>query len=77
MSSFLHLHHCYREVYGYAPGDLTNTEWISDRTISLPLSPKLTDQDIESVVFAVFCLMIAAESQPSYPPPRRSVHRRS
>jgi dTDP-4-amino-4,6-dideoxygalactose transaminase len=49
----LHLHHYYREAFGYRPGDLTNAEWISDRTQSLPLSPKLTDEDVESVIFAL------------------------
>jgi dTDP-4-amino-4,6-dideoxygalactose transaminase len=49
----LHLHHYYREAFGYRRGDLPNSEWISDRTISLPLSPKLTDGDVESVIFAV------------------------
>lgn len=37
----LHLHRYYREAFGYAPGDLLNAEWISERTLSLPLSPKL------------------------------------
>jgi dTDP-4-amino-4,6-dideoxygalactose transaminase len=49
----LHLHHYYRQAFGYAAGDLPNAKWISDRTLSLPLSPKLTDPDIESVIFAV------------------------
>jgi dTDP-4-amino-4,6-dideoxygalactose transaminase len=49
----LHLHHYYRETYRYRLGDLPSSEWISDRTLSLPLSPKLTDGDVESVIFAV------------------------
>lgn len=49
----LHLHRYYRETFGYVPGDLPNAEWISDRTLSLPLSPKLTDEDVEDVIFAV------------------------
>ncbi|HEX9407682.1 MAG TPA: DegT/DnrJ/EryC1/StrS family aminotransferase [Thermoanaerobaculia bacterium] len=49
----VHLHEYYRETFGYARGDLPNAEWISDRTISLPLSPKLSDEDIEDVIFAV------------------------
>ena len=49
----LHLQRYYKETFGYAPGDLPNAEWISDRTLSLPLSPKLTDDDVEDVVFAV------------------------
>jgi dTDP-4-amino-4,6-dideoxygalactose transaminase len=49
----LHLHRYYRETYGYAPGDLPNAEWIAERTLSLPLSPKLTSQDVEDVIRAV------------------------
>jgi dTDP-4-amino-4,6-dideoxygalactose transaminase len=49
----LHLHRYYREAFGYRRGDLPGAEWVSDRTLSLPLSPKLTDADVEDVVFAV------------------------
>jgi dTDP-4-amino-4,6-dideoxygalactose transaminase len=49
----LHLHHYYRKTFGYVPESLPNAGWISDRTLSLPLSPKLTNQDVESVIFAV------------------------
>ena len=49
----LHLHPYYRDTFGYAPGDFPNSEWISERTLSLPLSPKLTDEDVEDVVAAV------------------------
>jgi dTDP-4-amino-4,6-dideoxygalactose transaminase len=49
----LHLHQYYRERYGAQTGSLPNAEWISARTMSLPLSPKLTDSDVEDVIFAV------------------------
>jgi dTDP-4-amino-4,6-dideoxygalactose transaminase len=49
----LHLHPYFRDAFGHARGDFPNSEWISDRTLSLPLSPKLTDEDVESVVDAV------------------------
>jgi dTDP-4-amino-4,6-dideoxygalactose transaminase len=49
----LHLHEYYRDTYHLAPIDFPNATWISDRTLSLPLSPKLTDQDIADVVGAV------------------------
>jgi dTDP-4-amino-4,6-dideoxygalactose transaminase len=49
----LHLHQYYRKAFGYARGDLPNAEWISDRTLSLPLSPKLSDKDVNDVIFAV------------------------
>jgi dTDP-4-amino-4,6-dideoxygalactose transaminase len=49
----LHMHQYYRETFGYAPNDFPNALWISGRTLSLPLSPKLTDDDVEDVIFAV------------------------
>jgi len=49
----LHLHKYYREAFGYKRGDFPNAEWISDRTISLPLSPKLTEKDVIDVIQAV------------------------
>jgi dTDP-4-amino-4,6-dideoxygalactose transaminase len=49
----LHLHPYYQKAFGYKRGDFTNAEWISDRTVSLPLSAKLTDEDIENVIDAV------------------------
>jgi len=49
----LHLHPYYRDTGGHARGDFPNAEWISDRTVSLPLSPKLTDEDVEDVIDAV------------------------
>lgn len=49
----VHLHVYYSQTFGYRRGDFPNAEWISDRTLSLPLSPKLTDADVGDVVFAV------------------------
>lgn len=49
----LHLHPYYQNTYGYKRGDFQNAEWISDRTVSLPLSAKLTDDDVEDVIKAV------------------------
>jgi dTDP-4-amino-4,6-dideoxygalactose transaminase len=49
----LHLHRYYRERFGDRTGTMANAEWISDRTLSLPLGPKLTDADVEDVIFAV------------------------
>jgi dTDP-4-amino-4,6-dideoxygalactose transaminase len=48
----LHLHDYYRKTYSFDPDDFPNAKWISDRTISLPLSAKLTDEDVEDVVKA-------------------------
>ena len=49
-----HLHPYYSTRYGYRRGDFPNAEFISDRTISIPLSPKLTDQDIDYIIEAVY-----------------------
>ena len=49
----LHLHSFYRKTFGYKRGDFPNAEYVSDRTVSLPLSPKMTDQDVEDVIRAV------------------------
>jgi dTDP-4-amino-4,6-dideoxygalactose transaminase len=49
----LHLHKYYRETYGYSPGDFPTTEWVGERTISLPLSARLADEDVASVIHAV------------------------
>ena len=49
----LHLHPYYRRTLGHERGDFPNAEWISDRTVSLPLSAALTDNDVEDVIAAV------------------------
>jgi dTDP-4-amino-4,6-dideoxygalactose transaminase len=49
----LHLHPYYKQTFNYKTGDFPNAEWISDRTVSLPLSAKLTDQDVQDVIDAV------------------------
>lgn len=54
----LHLHPYYRETFGYKRADFPNAEWISDRTVSLPLSAKLTDSDVEDVIEAVRKIII-------------------
>lgn len=48
-----HLYSYYKKMYGYKRGDFPSAEFISDRTVSLPLSAKLTDKDIEDVIHAV------------------------
>jgi dTDP-4-amino-4,6-dideoxygalactose transaminase len=49
----VHLHPYYRDRFGYQDADFPNATWISDRTISIPLSPKLNDEDVADVVDAV------------------------
>jgi dTDP-4-amino-4,6-dideoxygalactose transaminase len=49
----LHLHPYYQETFGYKRSDYPNATYVSDRTISLPLSAKLTDEDVTDVIEAV------------------------
>ncbi len=49
----LHLHKYYRERFGFEPGDFPNASWISERTFSLPLSGKLTDDEVRRIIKAV------------------------
>lgn len=49
----LHLHPFYKNKYKLKRGDFPNSEFVSDRTISLPFSAKLTDKDARDVVKAV------------------------
>ncbi len=50
----LHLHPYYQKAFGYKRGDFPNAEWISDRTVSLPISAKLSDEDVEDVITAIY-----------------------
>ena len=49
----LHLHPFYAKTCGYRPGDFPNAEYVSHRTLSLPLSAKLTEEDVDDVIRAV------------------------
>jgi dTDP-4-amino-4,6-dideoxygalactose transaminase len=49
----LNLHKFYRETYGYKEGDFPNAEAVGETTLSLPLSAKLTDEDVGDVIEAV------------------------
>lgn len=49
----LHLHPYYAERYKLKRGMFPNAEYISDRTVSIPLSAKLNDTDVEDIVEAV------------------------
>jgi dTDP-4-amino-4,6-dideoxygalactose transaminase len=48
----LHLHPYYAQ-HGYARGQYPHAEYVSDRTLSLPLSADMQDDDVERVVSAV------------------------
>ena len=53
----IHLHQFYRETYGYGRGAFPNSEDIGDRTVSLPLSASMSDEDVDDVIGAVGKLM--------------------
>ncbi len=53
----LHLHEYYRKTFGFQPNDFPNAKFISDRTISLPLSAKLTDEDVGDVIKAAYKIL--------------------
>jgi dTDP-4-amino-4,6-dideoxygalactose transaminase len=49
----VHLHSYYRETFGYRLGDYPNAEHAFSRVMSLPFSPKLTEDDICDVINSV------------------------
>jgi len=53
----VHLHPFYRDRYGLRPSDFPVASSISERTLSLPLSPKVTEADQDDVVAALRELM--------------------
>ena len=49
----LHLHPYYRERWDYRPADFPVASKVFDRIISLPLYPKMTEDDVRRVIAAV------------------------
>ena len=49
----VHLQKYYTDVYGMKRGMLPDTEWNSDRILSLPLCPSMLDADVDDVVNAI------------------------
>ena len=49
----LHLQECYRNLCGHKRGDFPNAEYASDRIISLPLYPAMSESDVQDVIQAV------------------------
>jgi len=50
----IHLFTCFSEATGLGRGSLPEAEYVSDRIVSLPLFPAMTDRDARDVVEAVF-----------------------
>ncbi|MEN8154146.1 MAG: DegT/DnrJ/EryC1/StrS family aminotransferase [Acidobacteriota bacterium] len=57
----IHLHPYYKERFGYQKGDFPDSEWVSERTVSLPLSPKLKKADALDVVNTVKTILLNAK----------------
>ncbi len=55
----VHLHPYYRDTYGLVPEQFPVATAISERTVSLPLSPKVSDSDQDDVVEALTELLLA------------------
>jgi dTDP-4-amino-4,6-dideoxygalactose transaminase len=53
----VHLHPYYRDKYGLAPGDFPVAQSISERTLSLPLGPNVSEADQNDVVQALVELL--------------------
>ena len=49
----LHLQPYYKDRFNHRRGDFPSAEYISERTLSLPLGPKMTDRDVSDVIKAV------------------------
>jgi UDP-4-amino-4-deoxy-L-arabinose-oxoglutarate aminotransferase len=49
----VHLHEYYREKKGFQRGCLPNTEFVSDRLLSLPFFPAMTEADVSDVIAAI------------------------
>jgi dTDP-4-amino-4,6-dideoxygalactose transaminase len=48
-----HKQHYYKNKFGYIDENFPQASWVSDRIISLPLHPQMTDTDIDYVVNAI------------------------
>jgi perosamine synthetase len=49
----IHLQSFYRERFGYRPGDFPVTERLGDQNLALPFSGVMTEDDVETVCFAL------------------------
>lgn len=62
----LHLLSFYQHAFAYKRGDFPNAEFISDRTVSLPLSSALDQKDINDVINAVRNAVTSPKESPRY-----------
>ncbi len=58
-------HPVYQKMFGWKPEDYPHAQRIGEQTVSLPISAKLTDADVEDVIAAVTkCLAIGKTQNP-------------
>ncbi len=56
----VHLHPYYRDTFGYTPEMLPHADWLSHRTLSLPFSTRLGEEEVLDVIDAVRKVVRAA-----------------
>jgi dTDP-4-amino-4,6-dideoxygalactose transaminase len=49
----VHMQPYYRERFGYETNSYPNAAWLSQRILSLPLFPQMTETDVQDVARAV------------------------
>lgn len=52
----VHLYPYYRQIYGFKPGDFPNAEDASERIVSLPLFPSMTDAEHDRVLDVMYSI---------------------
>jgi dTDP-4-amino-4,6-dideoxygalactose transaminase len=55
----LHTHRWYRDTYGYRPHDFPEAYYVGENTISLPLTPGMSQADAQDVIAAVRKVLVA------------------
>lgn len=60
----IHLHKYYREKYGYAVEDFPVAHREYQRLVSLPLSPRMSDEDVQAVIAAVTAIVGTHRGRP-------------
>ena len=50
----LHLHPFYQKEFGYRKGDYPKAERYYERAVTLPIFPKMSDEDVQDVIEAVY-----------------------
>jgi UDP-4-amino-4-deoxy-L-arabinose-oxoglutarate aminotransferase len=58
----VHTQRYYRETMDITPGELTNTEWNSERLCSLPLFPDMHEDDVKRVVSVIKAILARQKS---------------